>query len=95
VGRAISGPMQVGRGRIRYRAEPALFIDRREVNGGERLLAVFEIVANAQQIDDRDKRAETDERPDDRQDDEDAAPQRLTGCGWRRGTTRREWRPRP
>jgi hypothetical protein len=81
--------VKVGCGRVRYRAQPTLFIDRREVEGGECLLAVFEIVANAQQVDDREQRDGTDECPDNRQDDEDSAPQRLTGCGWRRGTTRR------
>jgi hypothetical protein len=71
-----------------------VFIDRREVERGERVLAVLKIVTNAQEVDDREQRDDTNERPDDRQDDEDAAVQRLTGYEWRRGSTRRASRLR-
>ena len=89
------GPVQVGGCRARYGRESAVFIDRCEVKVGERLLAVFQIVTNAQEVDDCKERDENEERPDCCQDDEDAVTQRLTGCDWRREqdphASRRQW----
>jgi hypothetical protein len=61
-----------------------VLIDRREVESGEGLLAMLKIVPNSQEVQDCEERDETEDRPEYRQGDEDAATQRLTGCDWRR-----------
>jgi hypothetical protein len=88
------GAVQVGGRGVRYRAEATVFVDRREVEIGQGLLAMLEVVAYAQEVDNREQQEDTDERPGNRQDDEDAAAQRLMGCGGRRGTDPRGWRRR-
>ena len=83
--------MQVGGRRVRYRDEPTVFVDRCEVEVRQGLLTLLEVVAYAQEVEDREQRDDTDERPGDGQDGGEAAAQRLTACDWRRETIPRGW----
>ncbi len=85
--------MKIRTGGVGDLDEPAVLIDGREVQLRDCLLAAFEVVANTEKVNRPEQRDETEERPDDRQDDEDAATQRLMRCDWRRGSTRRGWPP--
>ena len=87
--------MKVGRGGVRDRNESALLVDSVEVERGERVLAAGEVVANAEEVDYREQRDETNKRPGNRQDNGDAAAQRFTACDWRRGTIPRASQLRP
>jgi hypothetical protein len=87
--------MQVrGRGR-RDGGEAAVLVDRGEVEVGEGVLAMLEVMADAKEIEPREEREDNEKRPGAPQDDQDAAAQCLTGCGWRRERARRESRRRP
>ena len=61
-----------------------MLVDGREVERREGLLATFEIAADPQEIENCEEREESETRPGHRQDDEDAAAQRLMACGLRR-----------
>jgi hypothetical protein len=90
-----SGAVQIGRRGGGDRREAALRVDGREVEVGEGVLAVLEVMADAQQIENCEQREENEKRPGAGQDDQDAAAQRLTGCGWRRERVPRASRRRP
>lgn len=93
--------MEVGGRGLRGGHETPVAVDRRERQPGEGLLAVFEVAADAEEVDDGEDDDEEKESPDPEEEqarDTTGLPSRAVArirCGSRLGRARREWQWRP